>query len=357
MPHSLFDTLKFTVFVNYRAWMKKRLTAPSSGKPLSSKRTYVPGKFGGRANVGFNSAASALTIECSPAKLLTGQNLFGSNDLRETVLAVSLYVCGNLGIKLRSDEIAAIREGDFELWRVDIASHVRLEKQDDVPRLIRALKLQLAFTRKSASNYGDETLYVNQHGKSRSLKFYNKHKELLVHRLRDDVPHRELVLKCSRRLLRVELVLRRPYLVKHELTHGTAWSLERARKLLVKAVEAQGLKEPRLLDFARVDGLGNPANALLAAHMAGLDVKNVVSSTRVFADHRRAILAATGINLRVPYEGQLASIGKGLDQLHERLGFGQHRQAALNGITAALVAPRPRPVPAKRASPHADIRF
>lgn len=358
MSHSLFDTLKFTVSVDYTAWLSKRIKSaslpekpqPSHFKPLLKPYTCILGKFGGRASIRFNAAASTLTIECSPAKLLTGQNLFGSNDLCETVLAVTIYICEKLGIKLRPAEVAAIRAGEFELWRVDIASHVRLEDQDAVPRLIRALKTQLAFTRKSVSNYRNETLYVNQHGKNWSLKFYDKYKELAAHPLPDDVPHRELVMKTSRRLLRVELVLRRPYLVKHGLTRGAAWSAERARDLLVGAVAALKLTEPALLHFERVEDLSNTANSLLAAHMAGVDVSAVAGSARVFADHRRAILAATGMDLRVPFEGQLKSVGLGLDQLHLRLGFGQHPQAALHGITAALVAARPprqQPAPSR----------
>ena len=183
-----------------------------------------------------------------------------------------------------------MREGHVRLARVDITTHLKFETDAKVEHFLKSMKLQLAFGRHFFSAYGNETLYINQHSDSKTLKLYNKGRQVLACPLNPNLPNRRYVESACNGLLRVELALRRRYLDRIGMAQVRDWDPVAARELLVDEVAGLHLRNVMLKDYAYQDGLKNQANTLLAAHMAGMDVETIIPSPRVLRQHARAAL-------------------------------------------------------------------
>lgn len=300
------------------------------------RRIRVPGAFGAVATVQSIEDHSQLVIEASLPRFFTGQNVFGSADLLPQVIKLVQAVCKYLGIKSTKEVKQAIARGELQLSRIDLVAHMQLESDSHVEHFLKAMKLQLAFSAPQFSAYRNDTLYVSQHSDTKTLKFYNKGRELQAHQLHPELPRRKLIEGRCQGMLRVELVLRRRHLKGQGINLVRDWDTAAGRQVLTTAVTDLALSNGRLMRYVPHPQLLNLANALLAAHMHGLDVETIVPSTRALAVHARQILEVTGINLFVPFPAQVAAAKTDLESLAQNLVFGPSRRAAELGITAGL---------------------
>ena len=199
------------------------------------------------------------------------------------------------------------------------------------------MKLQLAFGHHFFSAYGNETLYLNQHSDTKTLKFYNKGRQLMKMPLSQSLRHRDYIEAAAEGLLRTELVLRRRYLERVGIREVLDWDPVAARELLRTLVEDLQLRNVLLTEYEPQAALGNHANMLLAAHMSGVDLETVLRSARSLSAHARAIVEATGINIYVPFVAQAASAKVDLESFASALDFGTNAKAVALGVTDALV--------------------
>lgn len=344
MISSLLDTVRLIVAIDHQPWLVRQTRLHDAGtiNPITKacagpyRRFTVPGSHGSTATVWSKNKATELLIECSAPRFLTGQNVFGTEDLKATVFRIVRAVCEYLGIRPTAEEKRAVIQGRVRLARVDVTTHLKFEEDADVEHFLKAMKLQLAFGCHFFSAYGNETLYINQHSDTRTLKLYNKGRQILKYPLNRNLPNVGFIEDACDGLLRVELTLRRPYFKRRGITQVCDWDANAARQLLIDEVVGLHLRNVKLKKYAHQDGLKNQANALLAAHMAGSDVETILLSARALRDHARAIVEATGINVYVPFVAQIASSKIDLESFADRLQFGPDARAAALGVTAAL---------------------
>lgn len=344
MISSLIDTIRFHLAINHQTWIQAQSALHSAGtiNPITKacashyRRFSVPGEYGSKATVWSLKNGTELAIECSAPRFLTGQNVFGSENLSGQVLKIAIRVCKHLGIKPIADEKQAVSAGLVRTTRVDLTTHIKLDSDAQVEHFLKAIKLQLAFGHHYFSAYGNETLYINQHSDSKSLKLYNKGRELQAHPLNRDLANASYIEGASDGLLRVELTLRRRFLERQGMSEVRGWDPMCARQLLIDEVDALKLRNVQLKEYRQQPGLSAHANTLLAAHMAGVDVETIVPSARSLKVHARAIVEATGINIYVPFVAQAAGSKVDLEGLGQRLEFGTDRRATALGITENL---------------------
>ena len=351
MISSLIDTVRIRVAIDHQQWVVEQTRLHNAGtiNPITKacsgpfRRFTKPGAHGSTATVWSKANASELHIEASLPRFLTGQNVFGSEDLRATAYLLVRDVCKHLGIRPTAAEKQAVREGRIRLARVDLATHLKLKSDAQVEHFLKAMKLQLAFGHHFFSAYGNETLYLNQHSDTKTLKFYNKGRQLKKLPLSQSLRHRDYVEACAAGLLRTELVLRRRYLERVGIREVLDWNPMAAREMLLTVVGELQLRNVRLTEYQPQPALRNQANMLLAAHMSGVDVETIMPSARVLSAHARAIVEATGINIYVPFVAQAAGAKVDLESFASALEFGTDGKAVALGITDALVLKTERP--------------
>lgn len=344
MKSSLYDTIRIRTDITHHDWFDGQARQFKAGtiNPITKAcaggygRFTIPGAHGATATVWSANRHTELVIECSVPRFFTGQNVFGSEDLQGQVLKLVQAVCKHLGIRPTTAEKQAVRDGRVRLNRVDLATHMKLEADADVEHFLKAMKLQLAFGAHYFSAYGNETLYINQHSDMKTLKFYNKGRAIKVHKLHPELPRRVLIEQVSQGLLRVELVMRRRYLERQDIRMVKDWDAANARQLLRSAVADLQLRNVRLTQYEPQATLKNQANALLAAHMQGVDVETIITKNRALKTHAREIAEATGINIFVPFVAQVATAKTDLESFAQSLCFGSSSRAAELGITNAL---------------------
>lgn len=99
----------------------------------------------------------------------------------------------------------------------------------------------------NVSNYGDETVYLNQHSKSACTKLYNKRKEILAHPFPGMLNNRDACRELQRYttgLLRVEFVLRAPALKHLRLNNASEWSVTTAKELIKEKSKSLAVSRP-----------------------------------------------------------------------------------------------------------------
>ena len=344
MTSSLLDTIRFIVAIHHQLWFDGQIRLFNAGtiNPITRAcgggrgRFTVPGAHGTTATVWSIKNHTELVIECSVARFLTGQNVFGSEDLQGQVLKVSQAVCKHLGIHPTAAEKRAIRQGRVQLSRVDLVTHHKFGADADVEHFLKAMKLQLAFGSRFFSAYGNETLYINQHSDMKTLKFYNKGREINAHKLHPELPRRLHIEAVCQGLLRVEHTMRLRYLKTQRIKQVRDWDATTARLALRTSVTELQLRNVRLMQYEPRAALKNQANTLLAAHMKGVDVETIINSNRALKAHAREIAEATGINIFVPFAAQLATAKTDLESFAGRLRFGASAEAIRLGITGGL---------------------
>ena len=345
MISSLIDTIRIRIAIDHQQWVAGQVRLHNAGviNPITKacagpfRRFTIPGAHGSTATVWSKANATELHLEASLSGFLTGQNVFGSEDLRATTYLLVRVVCKCLGIEPTAEEKQAVREGRIRLVRVDLTTHLKLKSDTQVEHFLKAMKLQLAFGHHFFSAYGNETLYLNQHSDTKTLKFYNKGRQLMKMPLSQSLRHRDYIEAAAEGLLRTELVLRRRYLERVGIREVLDWDPVAARELLLTVVEDLQLRNVRLTEYQPQPALRNQANMLLAAHMSGVDVETIIPSARRLSAHARSIVEATGINIYVPFVAQAASAKVDLESFASALEFGSDRKAVALGITDALL--------------------
>ena len=141
MISSLIDTIKIHAAIEHQSWINEQVQLLDAGvinpitKACSSgfRKFSVTGAYGSRAIAHSMAGATELQIEASVPRFLTGQNVFGSEDLQTIACLLVRAVCKHLGITPTAEEKRAVREG-----------HMRL-KAKPIPKLGRPGSVDEAF--------------------------------------------------------------------------------------------------------------------------------------------------------------------------------------------------------------------
>jgi II/X family phage/plasmid replication protein len=185
-----------------------------------------------------------LVASGNPAKYFQGHNIFGSNDLQGLCRDLFAKITADLGISVCRKDQQAINAGWYSISRVDLAANFCLPSQEMVTKVLREIQWHWHELGFNVSNYGDKTVYRDQHSKVATSKFYNKRKEISAHPLPEHIlgSQRCMLLKeHAKTLLRAEFTLRSLALKNIGLNMGEGWRIAGTRELLRKKVASQDL--------------------------------------------------------------------------------------------------------------------
>jgi hypothetical protein len=238
------------------------------------------------------------------AKFLQKHNIFGTNNLRGLCADVVPMVLNQLGVSYTDAEMQDVINGNFIIKEVDIAGNFRSESCDETPLIIREIERHWRDLGKNVSNYGVETVYLNQYSKDLSLKFYDKRKQLSDCPLPVDIPQRDRLLKYAEGLVRAELTLGADELKRRGLGKGSSWTVDIAKTLLNDEIAESGIygSIKRLLLPDEYDELPRKLKITYRLWLLG-DAPKSILEEQTYRNHRNSLkLAGIDINHAQPKE-------------------------------------------------------
>lgn len=295
----LIDTIRIIVKV-------KHAPLEDNAHITRNKKGYgyrVASRFGGiSATIKGSPGGSHLVIEASGPNYLTGQGIAGLKDIRRVCTEVAIAVLETAGLVPTVAERAAIDAGKFRITRADLVVHCACGSSERADGLMRAIKNMIAREAKY-STYENDTVYISQHSKRRSLKVYRKDTLLDRQPLPEGVYGRNFLTKNARGLVRFELVLRRPQLADIGLDSPLAWTPTTLEELLTPWIDRLAASGSVLPSLDNIEELPTLLKAKLKLWMFGeesaFDGDDWTPAT--YQKHRRTIRKVTGVDIEVPF--------------------------------------------------------
>lgn len=263
----------------------------------------VKGSYEHGVRVRFDSAS--MRLSGNPAKLLTGQNVDGPDDvprlLQKMVGAVSAATMN----------APSLAWSGARLTRVDITQSYQLGSIERVREVLRFFSLAGTARRQGRSHTSYQTVYFGQHSRRHSIKLYAKYDELREHGA-EHLPYDVLLdlRDQAAGLLRVELCLRGLQLKQDGIELVAAWqdpdrSIEQWQRFWGR-IEVSGMAD--LLDD-EVLALPRRLRSTYELWRAGKDISELYSRPTYFR-HRKELkeLSAGKVDIGVlrPLQSTLA---------------------------------------------------
>jgi hypothetical protein len=296
---SLIDTIKCEVFVSHVE--AKTLAVSPNCKKRSKGGWLVASKVpdGSSAIVKSLDGGARIFIEASAIKFLTGQNIWGGEQVAELATLFCFAVLEQAGIIPSNAEREAIFSGDVRLLRLDLTVHCGCESPVIASWLMRALFFRANLSAKDLSRVaGYETIYLGQHSKWKTLKIYRKDLELKGFPPSPSAFRGTKIRQLEIGIIRFELVLRRQYLADHGLDRPAAWSSELFRTLLAK--ELYGLVAIAGVAAVRDQFKSLSPQLQLKVRLWAAGDEGELSTPSMFERDRRMIEKATGFDIATP---------------------------------------------------------
>ena len=179
---------------------------------------WMPIKGSHDAAMRARPAQSGIWLSGNPAKLLTGQNLDGSEDLPALLAAI----VDRTAATLAPARVALPVSG--RLSRVDITRTYDLGAVERVREVLRVAAVTARARRQGASSTSHQTVYLGRHSRRHSVKMYSKHDELASHPP-VGIPEsaRQSIMEQSAGLLRIEVTVRGMQLKDDGIEQVEAW--------------------------------------------------------------------------------------------------------------------------------------
>lgn len=224
------------------------------------------------------------------ANFLQKHNIFGSNNLRGLAADVFVLVTSKLGISYTNAEMQNVIDGNFVIKEVDIAGNFRSKNRNEAHLIIREIERHWRDLNKNVSNYGVETVYLNQYSTDLSLKFYDKRKQLSDCPLPKGIPQRDRLLKYAEGLVRAELTFGAAELKRRGLDKGSNWTVGIAKTLLNDEIAESGIHGSikRLLLPAEYDELPRHLQITYRLWLHG-DAPKSILEEQTYRNHRNAL--------------------------------------------------------------------
>lgn len=233
-----------------------------------------------------------IRIHGNPAKFLQGHNLFGTDDLKGLVFETMMKACKLMGIQPSLGDRRAWKNGDYELFRVDITYMYSLASRSNVRAWLRSAEYQ------SKSRHGRPimtggTLYWGKHSRRWAMKAYGKGDEIdstKDHRLPNEILNRQLLSEYADDKLRLELVLRSQQLTDlFPFKTARQWAADTPAKLHALFLGAIDMSNQFTLTHDEIDGLPARLVAVYRLWKSGEDLRSMYPKN-TFYRYRRQLL-------------------------------------------------------------------
>lgn len=175
-----------------------------------------------------------LYISGNPVKFLQGHNLFGTDDLKYLFNKFfEELLKKDLGLKPTDIQKHKIKQGNYELLRVDCTQTWLLGSIEEVTAWIRALGNKGRLKRRGSGVFTGDTMYFGKNSRRSSFKFYSKGTEIKAkgHKLPEQFRTPEMI-DYANKSLRAEATLRAMELKRLGLNNASVWTPEHSYQLL-----------------------------------------------------------------------------------------------------------------------------
>lgn len=245
---------------------------------LVNKRMTVEGSFSTKIQIQ-SLTDSQIYISGNPTKFLQGHNLFGTNDLVCLFgkFFDELLKRDELGLRPDPFQYAAIKDGNYELTRVDVNETWHLNSQFDVMAWIRAVGETAFLKHRGAGQFSGDTAYFGKNSRRWSLKCYSKGQEINAkgHRIPDELAIPEMM-EYARKALRIEGVTRQLELKRRELHIAANWDVDTAEELLLEYISKLEMSEVYMLSDDVLNTLPPRLRLTYQAWLNGDDLKHIL---------------------------------------------------------------------------------
>ncbi len=322
---SLIDTVRMALNLSHDDLAEVASTNPNVGRGRGPVYKVTNPRYGTSAQLISRRDRTELIIEASLGMFLTGQNVVGREELLEDCAALILAVLSLAEIPVSAAKKRAIENGKFRLLRVDYAMHCDCGTRERADALMTSLRRSLVSSNRDFSCYGDETLYLGQLSRRRTLRIYRKDIELEKRPLSARVYRRDKWMAKVTGVVRFELTLRAVELKRLGLDVPGAWNSadarERMREILMGISRVDGV----VPNIDRRDALDGKTRLKFDAWCSGVGDAFSRDNRKTYQAARLKVQRATGIDVMNPLPAniQRRSFLSVRKMFREGLGFKQ----------------------------------
>jgi hypothetical protein len=322
---SLIDTVRLALRVSHDDLAEIARANPDVGRGKGYVYKVTNPRLGTSAQLISRRECTELIIEASLGMFLTGQNVVGREELLEDCAALILAVLNIAEIPVSAAKKRAIENGKFRLLRVDYAMHCDCRTPERADALMTSLRRSLVSSNRDFSCYGDETLYLGQHSRRKTLRIYRKDIELEKRPLSSRVYRRGKWMAKVTGVVRFELTLRAVELKRLGLDVPGAWNSADARERMRAMVMGISRVDGVVPNIYRRDALDGKTRLKFDAWCSGVEDAFSRDNRKTYQASRLKVQRATGIDVKnpLPANVQRSSFLAVRELFREGLGFKQ----------------------------------
>lgn len=245
---------------------------------MVEKKLSVEGSFSSKVQIKSHDNFH-IWISGNPTKFLQGHNIFGSNDLRHLMgLFFDELLKQDIGLCPDPFQYNKIKDGEYQLTRVDVNESWHLDNKKDVLAWIRAVGSTAYMKHRGAGQFSGDTAYFGKNSRRWSLKCYSKGHELSAkgHRLPKELMIPEL-LEYADKALRIEAVVRSMELKRLGLDYASNWDIDTATMLLRSYLDNLEMSDVYMLKDDVLDSLPMRLRMVYQSWLNGDDLKQIMT--------------------------------------------------------------------------------
>lgn len=269
-----------------------------------NKTLSVEGSYSSKIQIKSHTE-NQIYISGNPTKFLQGHNLFGTNDLVGLMgkFFDELLKHENLGLCPDPFQYAAIKDGHYELTRVDVNETWHLNSQKDVQAWIRAVGETAYLKHRGAGQFSGDTAYFGKNSRRWALKCYSKGLEILAkgHKLPPELATPEM-LEYAQKALRIEGVTRQLELKRRQLHVASNWDIDTAEELLLEYISKLEMSDVYMLKDDVLDSLPPRLRLTYQAWLNGDDLKTVLPRPTFYRYRKQILEYGVDISSKSPKE-------------------------------------------------------
>ena len=269
-----------------------------------NKTLTVEGSYSSKIQIKSHTE-NQIYISGNPTKFLQGHNLFGTNDLVGLMgkFFDELLKHEQLGLCPDPFEYANIKDGHYELTRVDVNETWHLNNQKDVLSWIRAVGETAYLKHRGAGQFSGDTAYFGKNSRRWALKCYSKGLEILAkgHKLPPELSIPEMI-EYAQKALRIEGVTRQLELKRRSLHVASYWDIDTAEELLLEYISKLEMSDVYMLDQSVLDTLPPRLRLTYQAWLNGDDLKSVFTHRTFYRVRKEMEKYGIDISTKSPKE-------------------------------------------------------
>lgn len=271
---------------------------------LVHKKVTVEGSYSTKIQIQ-SLTDTQIYISGNPTKFLQGHNLFGSNDLVSIMWKFfdELLKREELGLCPDPFQYANIKDGHYELSRVDVNETWHLNNQKDVMAWIRSVGETAYLKHRGAGQFSGDTAYFGKNSRRWALKCYSKGLEIQKkdRRLAPELDIPEMR-EYAHKALRIEGVTRQLELKRRDLHIASNWDIDTAEELLLEYISKLEMSDVYMLKDDVLDSLPPRLRLTYQAWLNGDDLKTVLPRPTFYRYRKQILEYGVDISSKSPKE-------------------------------------------------------